>query len=262
MSNFTKKFTKRLFDISLSSIGILLTSPISLATAISIKLDSKGPIFYSQERTGKNRETFKIYKFRSMTPSTGECKNCHNKSEQDRITKIGRFIRKYRIDEIPQLFNIVKGDMSLVGPRATNKKYGKYYSDKSFTVRPGLFGLSTLKTFKKISRKLAKAKNPEKKYISKYIAKRDKIARFYADNYNLLMDMKIISLTMKEVFLRGHKLKLSKSTKQAIKKITSKEKIMSNKRAYIATQKRYAQTSNSYRIRQDSSSNKDRSRAS
>lgn len=122
MSELTRNM-KRLSDIVLSAVGVVVLSPLMAAVAVAIKLDSEGPVFYTQERVGLNRKIFKIIKFRSM----------HNEAEKNgpelsregdsRITRVGRFIRKYRIDELPQLFNILKGEMSLVGPRPERPHY-------------------------------------------------------------------------------------------------------------------------------------------
>jgi sugar transferase (PEP-CTERM system associated) len=140
-------FTKRLIDIIVSAIGLLVTAPIALLTALAIKLDSTGPIFYRQERVGQNDKSFVIYKFRSMCQSAESNGGPVWAAEDDpRVTRIGRIIRKLRIDEIPQMINVLKGDMSLVGPRperpffvqTLNKKI-PYYSLRH-SIKPGITG--------------------------------------------------------------------------------------------------------------------------
>ena len=149
------KFLKRALDIICSLLGLIILSPILLIVAILIKLESKGPIIYAHRRLGKNRKEIYIYKFRSMFQNSKEIFESFTeeqkkeyyenfKLENDpRVTKVGDFIRKTSIDEIPQLINVIKGDMSLVGPRpiveAEVGKYGRY-ADKFFSVIPGITG--------------------------------------------------------------------------------------------------------------------------
>jgi exopolysaccharide biosynthesis polyprenyl glycosylphosphotransferase len=150
--SFPYYFTKRVIDICGSLIGIILLSPIIILTIIAIKLDSKGPIIFSQERVGKNGKLFKMYKFRSMVTNAEKLlvklkdKNemsgpMFKMKEDPRITKVGKFIRKTSLDELPQLFNVIKGNMSLVGPRpnlpAEVAKFSSYHKLK-LNAKPGL----------------------------------------------------------------------------------------------------------------------------
>lgn len=152
---FKYKFTKRLLDICATMFGIILLSPVYIATAIAIKLDSKGPVFFAQNRLGQKGKYFKMYKFRSMVvdaeqllkqlESQNEVSGHMFKMKNDpRITKVGKLIRKTSIDELPQLFNVLKGDMSLVGPRPPLPRevwsYDKW-QDLRLSVRPGITGL-------------------------------------------------------------------------------------------------------------------------
>ena len=146
------KFCKRMIDIIGSGIGLFLLSPIIAIVACAVKFTSKGPIFFSQKRVGKNGELFEMYKFRSMVVNAEELKE-KLKSQNEmsgpmfkmkndpRVTKVGRFIRKTSLDELPQLWNVFKGDMSLVGPRPSLPKEVKQFDDwmlKRLSVRPGL----------------------------------------------------------------------------------------------------------------------------
>jgi lipopolysaccharide/colanic/teichoic acid biosynthesis glycosyltransferase len=139
------KFFKRLFDITISMIGLIITSPILLITAIAIKLESPGPIIFKQERLGLNGKVFKIYKFRSMCEGA-EKGGVYEKKGDPRVTKVGNFIRKTSIDELPQFVNILKGEMSLIGPRPALTyhpwPYNEYTEEqkKMFHVRPGVTG--------------------------------------------------------------------------------------------------------------------------
>ena len=139
------KFFKRLFDITISMIGLITTSPILLITAIAIKLESSGPIIFKQERLGLNGKVFKIYKFRSMCVDA-EKGGVYEKKGDPRVTKVGKFIRKTSIDELPQFINILKGEMSLIGPRPALTYHPWSYSEyteeqkRMFHVRPGVTG--------------------------------------------------------------------------------------------------------------------------
>ena len=139
------KYFKRLFDITISMIGLIITSPILLITAIAIKLESPGPIIFKQERLGLNGKVFKIYKFRSMCVDA-EKGGVYEKKGDSRVTKVGKLIRKTSIDELPQFVNILKGDMSLIGPRPALTyhpwPYNEYIEEQKrmFHVRPGVTG--------------------------------------------------------------------------------------------------------------------------
>lgn len=151
-SNSIYLITKRLIDIVISLFGIIITAPIMLLTGLAIKLESPGPIIFSQIRLGKNEEEFTIYKFRSMVENAEKDTGAVWAKENDsRVTNVGKFIRKTRIDELPQFFNILKGDMTLVGPRPerpclTNEFHDEYCGFKSrMLVKPGVTGLAQVK---------------------------------------------------------------------------------------------------------------------
>jgi len=150
--SFSYFFIKRIIDLIFSILGIILLSPIMLITAIAIKIESKGPVIFSQIRVGKDGKHFKMYKFRSMVQNAEELKEkllsqnemsgpMFKMKEDPRITKVGKFIRKTSIDELPQLFNVIKGDMSLVGPRPNLPKevaqFSEYHKLK-LKAKPGL----------------------------------------------------------------------------------------------------------------------------
>lgn len=138
---------KRLLDFILSLITLIILSPLLLVVALLIKLDSKGPVFYTQLRPGKNQKLFKVYKFRTMVQGADKHQKVGVEVKQDdsRITSLGRFLRRFKIDEFPQLINILKGDMSIVGPRPSLPDYLQQYEEwelERFLVRPGLTGLA------------------------------------------------------------------------------------------------------------------------
>ena len=134
---------KRVFDIILSAFGLILLSPLFVSIAIAIKIDSKGPVFFTQRRTGKNGRVFRIYKFRTMA----ENNDIHDTTCQDKHTRVGSALRAFSLDELPQLWNVLKGDMSIVGPRPWITDYLLYMAPserRRFRVRPGITGLAQI----------------------------------------------------------------------------------------------------------------------
>ena len=158
-------------DVVFSIIGLLILLPFLIIIAILIKVDSKGPILFIQGRVGKNNKDFNIFKFRTMRVQS-QTKGLLTLGNNDsRITKIGYFLRRYKIDEFPQLINILKGDMSFVGPRPELRYYVNFYSDddlKIFAVRPGITGLASLKYRNEVEL-LEAADNPEDFFINTII---------------------------------------------------------------------------------------------
>ena len=159
---------QRIFDILFSFVGLLVLSPIFLIIAIMIKLDSQGSIFFRQERVGQHRRVFRIYKFRTMyTNNSGEILSLTIGNLDPRITRLGHILRKFKIDELPQLINVLLGDMSLVGPRPEVPEYIKYYNKdelKVFKIKPGITDLASI-TYINENELLGNSKNPEKVYI-------------------------------------------------------------------------------------------------
>ncbi|EPZ59954.1 bacterial sugar transferase family protein [[Clostridium] sordellii ATCC 9714] len=158
---------KRIFDIAVSSIGLIVLLPILIVIAILIKLDSKGPVFFKQKRVGKNKKIFEIYKFRTMVTDAEKLGKQITVGADNRITKVGRFIRKYKLDEFPQLINVLKGEMSLVGPRPEVPKYVELYDiyqEQILLVQPGITDYASIK-FKNESELLGCSNNPEKSYV-------------------------------------------------------------------------------------------------
>ncbi len=136
-----QKYVKRVFDVLFSVVLLILLSPIFFIVAIAIKLDSKGPVIFKQMRSGKNGVPFKLYKFRSMSANN----DVYNSSEEDQITRVGNVIRKLSLDELPQIINILKGDMSFIGPRPWILEYAENFNKhqmRRLDVLPGITGLA------------------------------------------------------------------------------------------------------------------------
>ena len=188
---------KRLFDIILSSLGLLLLSPLFAIVAIWIKLDSKGPIFYRQVRVGRYNQDFRIYKFRSMRVGSDKGSLVTIGGRDPRITTSGYFIRKFKIDELPQLINVLIGDMSLVGPRPEVRHYVNYWTPEQMhvlDVRPGITDPASIK-FRNENELLEKAENPEKYYIEVIMQEKIRLYLEYVNQHNLFYDLKIIFQT-------------------------------------------------------------------
>jgi len=189
LDNLYKRFLKRLFDCIAASLAIIILSPIIVTTALMVKLSSPGPIIYKQERVGKNRKKFQIYKFRSM--KVEEHKEPHQWTTKDdpRRTRIGSFIRKTSIDEFPQFFNILKGDMSLIGPRPERTIFVEEFREEipkymiKHYVRPGMTGWAQVNGWRG----------------NTSIQKRIEHDIYYVENWTMYMDIKIFFLT----FIRG-----------------------------------------------------------
>ena len=189
--------TKRIFEIIFSTIGILILTPVFLVVAILIKVDSSGPVFFTQERVGRSGRVFKLFKFRTMVKDRDGCWQGVTSDSDRRITNIGRFLRKYRIDEFPQLFNVIKGEMSLVGPRPELLKFTRCFPEqysKILEVKPGITDPAAIR-FKDEVRNLSE-KELEQKYIADILPKKIELYLGYIEKQNALFDIKIIIATL------------------------------------------------------------------
>ncbi len=177
-----ERTVKRIMDIVLAGAGVILTSPIMIITALWIKLDSKGSVFFLQERVGEGGRLFKVFKFRTMVEGSEKTGTDLIKGDP-RITRAGLFLRRWCVDELPQLFNVLRGDMSCIGPRPTLKYQVDQYTDferRRLEVKPGMTGLATVKGRNLLSW-------PE----------RIKWDVWYIDNYSLWLDLRIIFSTFR-----------------------------------------------------------------
>ena len=191
---------KRIFDITLSLFGLIILLPFMLIIAILIKLDSKGPVFFKQIRVTKNGREFKIFKYRTMRVGSDKYSQI-TVGKDNRITKIGAFLRKYKLDEIPQLIYVFIGDMSLVGPRPEVPKYVAFYTDEQkeiLKVRAGITDYASIE-FSDENDLLASEEDPEKAYIEKIMPKKIELNKKYILEISILTDIKIILLTIKKI---------------------------------------------------------------
>jgi lipopolysaccharide/colanic/teichoic acid biosynthesis glycosyltransferase len=192
---------KRTFDLSIALISILLLLPLFILVALLIVTDSKGGIFYKQKRVGKNKTIFYIYKFRTMVIEHSYVGQLTIGDRDPRITKLGYWLRKYKIDELPQLINILKGEMSFVGPRPEVKKYVDLYNseqERVLSVKPGITDWASIK-FCGESKLLARAKDPERYYIKEIIPLKISHSLHYIDHHDFWIDLKIIFLTLQRI---------------------------------------------------------------
>jgi lipopolysaccharide/colanic/teichoic acid biosynthesis glycosyltransferase len=191
----------RLFDIFFSALGLIILFPFFIIFYLLIRIESKGGAFYIQERIGKNGKPFGLYKFRSMRVGS-DAEGLLTVGERDnRITRIGYILRKTKIDELPQLMNVLKGDMSLVGPRPEVRKYTDMYTDeqrKVLCVRPGITDYASIEYVNE-NELLSKADDPERMYIEKVMPDKIKLNMKYLEHYTVGEYFKIIFLTFKSL---------------------------------------------------------------
>ena len=190
--------TKRIFDILIAFLGLMLCAPLFIVIALLIKLTSPGPVFFKQTRMGKRFRNFSIYKFRTMfwdAPRTGAQITV---SEDPRITKVGKWLREFKLDELPQLINVLKGEMSLVGPRPEVPRYVEMFKDRYegiLTVPPGITDLASLKYIDE-SALLSQSDKPEEEYIGKILPEKIRLATVYIQHAGVFFDLLIIAQTV------------------------------------------------------------------
>jgi len=193
---------KRLFDLILSISFLLILSPAFIFISLWILLDSSGGVFYSQLRVGRKNRDFKMFKFRSMRPES-DSKGLLTVGGQDpRVTRAGFYLRKTKMDELPQLLNILKGEMSFVGPRPEVRNYVEYYSEEQMNVlnvRPGLTDYASLQYFEE-NKLLEHSADPEKTYISQIMPAKLALNLRYIKDQSLLLDIRIILRTIGKIF--------------------------------------------------------------
>jgi lipopolysaccharide/colanic/teichoic acid biosynthesis glycosyltransferase len=191
---------KRLMDLLFAVGGLLLFSPLMIAIAVAIKLDSRGPVFFRQERVGRHGRVFRIHKFRTMVDRAEARGRQITVGADARITRVGRWIRDRRLDEIPQLIDVLKGDMSIVGPRPEVPRYVAMYSpqvrEKVLSVRPGITDPASL-AFRDEASLLAQAEDPEREYVEVIMPRKLQHAMAYAERASVWTDLALIGRTLR-----------------------------------------------------------------
>ena len=192
---------KRLFDITASGLGLLVLSPLFLILAVWIKLDSPGPVFYRQVRVGRGNKDFRLFKFRSMRVGSDKKGLITVGGHDPRVTRSGYYIRKYKLDELPQLINVFIGDMSLVGPRPEVRKYVDLYTPEQLRVldvRPGITDMASIR-YRNENELLEQAADPEQYYRDVVMQDKLRINLEYVADHSFIKDLKIIFMTFKAV---------------------------------------------------------------
>ncbi len=192
---------KRAFDIIFSFFGLLALFPFFLFIGVWILIDSPGGIFYRQTRVGRNNRDFRLWKFRSMRPDSDKKGLLTVGGRDPRITRSGYFIRKYKIDELPQLINVLTGEMSFVGPRPEVRKYVDLYNEEQkrvLNVRPGITDVASLEYFEE-NDLLAKSSDPERTYIEEIMPAKLKLNLQYISKANLATDLGMIMKTIARI---------------------------------------------------------------
>ena len=189
---------KRLFDIVASGLGLLILSPLFLIVAVWIKLDSPGPVFFRQVRVGRFNKDFRIFKFRTMRVGSDKGSQITIGGRDPRVTRAGYWLRRFKIDELPQLINVFIGDMSLVGPRPEVRHYVDMYTPEQMhvlDVRPGITDAASI-MFRNESEFLEQADDPEKHYIEVLMPKKLELYLQYVNNHSLMGDIRLILKTL------------------------------------------------------------------
>ncbi|AWK49962.1 glycosyl transferase [Clostridium beijerinckii] len=197
MNKFNKA-VKRIFDFICSTLGLIVLSPILIAIAIKIKFGSDGPVFFKQIRVGEKNKEFQILKFRTMVVDAEKLGRQITVGNDSRITRIGGFLRKYKLDELPQLINVFKGDMSLVGPRPEVPRYVKLYNEqqrKVLEVKPGITDLASIR-YRDENDLLGEAENPDDLYINTIMPDKLALNLEYIKKNNVFFDIYIILKTI------------------------------------------------------------------
>ena len=195
---------KRLLDMLAASAALLVLAPLFGAVALAIKLDSPGSVFFTQQRIGKSFRPFWIFKFRTMTQADPTALPL-TVGADPRITRVGAFLRRSKIDELPQLLNILKGDMTLVGPRPEVPRYVEAFRrdyEEILTVRPGLTDLASLK-YRDESALLARSSDPEEEYLKRVLPDKIRLGKEYIRRSSLIYDLNLIAKTFHRVLFPG-----------------------------------------------------------
>lgn len=196
---------KRLFDLIVSAVALLLLSPLLLLVALAIRVDSGGPVFFRQERVGRHGRPFRIHKFRTMVADAPALGPAVTVGRDERITRLGHVLRHYRVDELPQLIDVLTGDMSLVGPRPEVPRYVAHYPEplraQVLAVRPGITDPASLEHLDEAAL-LAAADDPEREYVEVILPKKLRTQAAYAARATLASDLAVLLRTVRLLISR------------------------------------------------------------
>jgi len=190
--------TKRVFDVTGSLLGLMLLWPVLILTAILIKVESTGPVFFRQERMGRGGRPFYIFKFRTMFQDASERGGLITFGSDPRITRVGRVLRKIKVDELPQLINVLRGDMSLVGPRPEVRKYVELFHEdygQILRIKPGITDLASLK-YRDEAAILGRFENPEEEYVRRVLPDKIQLSKEHLNHSSLFFDLYVILKTL------------------------------------------------------------------
>jgi lipopolysaccharide/colanic/teichoic acid biosynthesis glycosyltransferase len=194
---------KRAFDLFLGALGLVVLTPFFLAIAVLIKLDSRGPVFYRGVRVGQHGRLFRIFKFRTMRPDAELVGSTSTGKNDPRITRAGRWLRPLKLDELPQLLNVVRGEMSIVGPRPEVEEHTSAYTEEEkiiLSVLPGITDYASIHFFN--LNDLVGSEDPRRVFIEKYRAEKNKLRVAYVRNRSFWTDFRIIFLTFARIVTR------------------------------------------------------------
>ena len=201
---------KRIIDILLSFIVLVLGMPFYLIIGMLIALDTKGRVLYKQSRVGRNNVDFELYKFRTMCVDADQGSLITVGTHDARITRVGAFLRRFKIDEVPQFFNILKGEMSIVGPRPEVRKYVDMYTPEQMrvlSVRPGLTDYASIRYVNE-NEILAASDNPEETYIHEIMPDKLALNLQYIEEQSIWVDVKIMFMTLKAIVVRNEECRM------------------------------------------------------
>ena len=201
---------KRIFDILFSLVALVIGIPFGLLIALAIVIDSRGHVIYKQKRVGRDNVDFQLYKFRTMCTDADKGSQITVSDHDSRITKTGTFLRKYKIDEFPQFLNILKGEMSIVGPRPEVRKYVDLYTPEQMrvlTVRPGLTDYASIRYVNE-NEILAASDNPEETYIHEIMPDKLALNLQYIEEQSIWVDVKIMFMTLKAIVVRNEECRM------------------------------------------------------
>jgi len=191
---------KRMFDVVVAACGLVVLAPLLIALALWIRLDSPGPALFRQERVGRSGKAFRIHKFRTMHEAAPGAGPAITVGADPRITRAGAFLRRHKLDELPQLIDVLRGDMSLVGPRPELPRYVAGYPpalrDKVLSVRPGITDVASIE-FRNEAELLARAADPDREYREVVLPAKLRLAAEYVDSATLASDLRVIGRTLK-----------------------------------------------------------------